>query len=315
MDLSIAFLTGLTSGGISCLALQGGLLTSISNKKKDVYIFLIAKLLSYTVLGFFLGLLGSGLKISPQIQGIIQILVGIFMILTALRLLNIHPLLRYFFLKPSKNAFRLIKKQSLPLILGALTILIPCGVTQGMMLLAVSGKNPLWGGLLMFFFTLGTLPVFLLIGLTAIEFLKKKIFVIIAALFIIIMGIISINSGLILRGSVHTLQNYWKELIGTTQEVKKAIFKSGFQEATIYVTNFGYKSETNTLRVGIPVRLTLISENTRNCTRSFSIPDLNYFKLLPVSGKETLEFTPDKLGILTFTCSMGMYTGSFNIVP
>lgn len=315
MDLSIAFLTGLTSGGISCLAVQGGLLTSISNKKKDVYLFLIAKLLAYTVLGFFLGLLGSSLKISPQVQGILQIFVGIFMILTALRLLNIHPFFRYIFFKPSKTVFRLLKKQSLPLILGALTVLIPCGVTQGMMLLAVSGKNPLWGALLMFFFTLGTLPVFFLIGLTAIKLLKKKVFTILASIFIIIMGIVSINSGLILRGSVHTLQNYWKVFIGTTQEAKNAIFKSGFQEATIYVTNFGYKSDINTLKIGVPVRLTLISENTRNCTRSFTIPSLNYFKLLPVNGKEILEFTPDKLGILTFTCSMGMYTGSFNIVP
>ncbi len=313
MDLSIAFLTGLTSGGISCLAVQGGLLTSISTKKKDVLVFLIAKLTGYTLLGFFLGLLGSTLKIPPSLQGMLQIFVGGFMILTALRLLNIHPFFRYFSLKPSKSVFKLIKSQSVPLILGGLTVLIPCGVTQGMMLLAVANKNPVWGASLMFFFTLGTLPVFFLTGLTAIELLKNRMFSIIAAFFIVIMGIISINSGQILRGSVHRLQNYWKVLIGTTGEVKSAIFKSGFQEVNVYVTNSGYKSDVNTLKIGVPVRLTLISDNTRNCTRSFSIPSLNYFKLLPVSGKEIIEFTPDKLGVFVYTCSMGMYTGSFNV--
>lgn len=303
MDLSIAFLTGLTSGGISCLTVQGGLLTSISTKKKDVLVFLIAKLISYTILGFFLGLLGSTLKISPQAQGMLQILVGFFMLATAARILNIHPFFRYFSFKPSKNAFKLLKNQSLPLVLGALTILIPCGVTQGMMLLAVAGKNPIWGTSLMFLFTLGTLPVFFLIGLTAIELLKKKVFSVIAALFIVIMGIISINSGLTLEGVS----------FGTIKNVKIAIFKSGFQEATIYVTNSGYKSDIDTLKFEVPVRLTLISDNTRNCTRSFSIPSLNYFKLLPVSGREIIEFTPDKLGVLVYTCSMGMYTGLFNV--
>jgi sulfite exporter TauE/SafE len=313
MDLSIAFLTGLTSGGISCFAVQGGLLTSISTKKKDVLFFLIAKLISYTLLGFFLGLLGSALNITPRIRGTLQILVGLFMLTTAARILNIHPFFKYFSLKPSKSVFKVLKNQTLPLILGALTILIPCGLTSGMMLLAVAGNNPVWGAGLMFFFTLGTLPVFFLIGLSTIEFLKKKVFSVIAAVFIISMGIISINGGQILRGSVHTIQNYWKALIGSTQEVKNAVFKSGFQEVTIYVTNTGYKSDINTLKIGVPVRLTLISDNTRNCTRSFSIPSLNYFKLLPVSGKEVVEFTPDKLGSLIYTCSMGMYTGLFNV--
>jgi len=305
MNLSIAFFTGLTSGGVSCLAGQGSLLTSISTKKKGVLIFLVAKLASYTTLGFFLGLIGSALKISPQIQGILQILVGIYLLLTSLRLLNIHPFFRYFTIQPSKGIFRILKKQSLPAVLGALTILIPCGVTQGMMLLAIASKNPAWGALTMFFFTLGTLPVFFLIGLTAVELLKKKLFSIIAAVFIAVMGIISINSGLALEGiSFRTFKN-----------VKNAVFKSGFQEATIYATNLGYKSDTNTLKLGIPVRLTLISDNTRNCTRSFSIPSLNYYKMLPVTGKEVIEFTPNNLGVLTYTCSMGMYTGSFNVIP
>lgn len=243
-----------------------------------------------------------------------QIFIGLFMILTALRFLNVHPFFRYFTLKPSKKVFKLLKSQTLPVILGTLTVLVPCGVTSGMMLLAIAGKDPVWGALTMFFFTLGTLPVFFLIGLSAMRLLKKRAFSIIAAFFIVIMGIISINSGQILRGSVHTVQNYRKVLIGTTREAKNAVFKSGFQEATIYVTNSGYKSDTNTFKVGVPVKLTLISDNTRNCTRSFSIPSLNYFKLLPVSGKEVVEFTPNELGTFVYTCSMGMYTGSFNVI-
>ena len=69
----LAFLTGLTSGGISCLAVQGGFLTSaITNKAngeikdwKIVLSFLLAKLLIYTLLGIVLGIVGSAFRISP----------------------------------------------------------------------------------------------------------------------------------------------------------------------------------------------------------------------------------------------------------
>jgi len=55
-------------------------------------------------------------------------------------------------------------------------------------------------------FTLGTSPVFFAIGLAASEALKHKAFAVIAAGFIFVIGILSLNSGQILRGSAHTLQ-------------------------------------------------------------------------------------------------------------
>lgn len=84
MDINIwtVFLTGLLTGGLTCLAVQGGLLaTSIAQRSqfakdsKDkekklkqklqsgnalpILSFLIAKLAAYTILGFFLGWIGS----------------------------------------------------------------------------------------------------------------------------------------------------------------------------------------------------------------------------------------------------------------
>ena len=101
MDASIvtAFLTGLTAGGLSCMAVQGGLVTSslagqieseISSPKRGnksaktdraplrlarpIVLFLAAKLLAYTALGFVLGSIGSALSLTPTLRGILQIL-------------------------------------------------------------------------------------------------------------------------------------------------------------------------------------------------------------------------------------------------
>jgi len=327
----LAFITGLTSGGISCFAVQGGLLTSAiasneeievsrSLKAKALIIFLGSKLVAYAILGFILGLLGSSLNISPRIQGYMLIFVGIYMLLTAARLLNIHPIFRYFEITPPKFILRMMRNQAqaksyfTPMILGTLTVLIPCGVTQAMMLLAIASSSALTGAGILFFFVLGTTPVFFAIGYAAAELMKKKVFNIIAALTIAVIGIASINSGQILRGSVHTLQNYWAVIVGNDATGETAQVKNGFQEAVIEVKSNGYKSDTRNLKLGVPVRLTLNSHGVQSCAKSFVIPSLSLFKILPEDGSETLEFTPTKTGLLTYACGMGMYTGSFNVV-
>lgn len=326
----IAFITGLTTGGLSCLAVQGGLLTSalaekdVKNakylKQKSIVLFLTAKLLAYTLLGVVLGGLGSFVVISPKFQGILQIFVGIYMLLTAARLMDLHPIFRYFVVQPPKALLRMIRKSSqvksffTPALLGFLTVLIPCGVTQAMMLLAIASGSAFWGAGIMFFFVLGTSPVFFFIGLAAVELLKNKSFAVIAAIFITVIGVLSINSGQILRGSVHTLQNYWFAATGEPVLASPISIVDGKQEATINVTSGGYETKVKTLKLGVPVKLTLKTTGVMSCARAFVIPSLNYSKILPVTGDTVVEFTPTVPGQLTFTCSMGMYSGSFNVV-
>jgi len=188
----LAFITGLTTGGLSCFAVQGGLLTSaiVGRKEKGILMFLVAKLIAYSILGFILGFLGSEIRISTNFQGTLQLFVGIYMLATALRLLDIHPIFRYLVIQPPKAFFKLIRKSSetksffTPAILGFLTVLIPCGITQAMMILAIGTGSPLWAAGIMFFFVLGTSPVFFLIGLAAVELLKNKLFSYVAAIFI-----------------------------------------------------------------------------------------------------------------------------------
>jgi len=333
----LAFITGLTTGGLSCFAVQGGLLTSALAsegtgnlpaqagkkyvKEKSILMFLLTKLIAYSLLGFVLGFLGSEINISPRLQAVLQLLVGIYMLATAARLLDIHPIFRYLVIQPPKAFLKLLKERSqiksffTPAVLGFLTVLIPCGITQAMMILAIGTGSPLWAAGIMFFFVLGTSPVFFLIGLAAVELLKNKMFSVVAAIFIAIMGILAINSGQILRGSPHTIQNYWKVFVGETKiSGGSAGIKNGVQQVTVNVYSNGYKSDIDTLKVNIPVKLTLITKGVRSCARAFAIPEFDIFKMLPADGAETIEFTPTNIGILTYTCSMGMYTGSFKVI-
>src|SRR5687767_15113673 len=124
-SLVVVFLTGLTAGGLSCLAVQGGLLASSvahqavqyaypapyqprSNSKGEgrhdlawpILLFLSAKLVAYTLLGFLLGWMGAAFQLTSATQAVVQIVVGIFMLGTALRMLDVHPIFRYFVIEP-----------------------------------------------------------------------------------------------------------------------------------------------------------------------------------------------------------------------
>jgi sulfite exporter TauE/SafE len=326
----LAFITGLTSGGISCIAVQGGLLTSAisstentKNNNKLVFTFLLSKIIAYSLLGFILGFIGSVLVISPKIAALFQLFIGLFLLATAGRILDIHPIFRYFVIQPPKFIYKLAKNQSknsnlfAPIVLGVLTILMPCGVTQAIMIVALGTANPVQSALIMFAFVLGTSPVFFVLGISISKLIKHKVFNYISAGIILIFAIISLNSAMGLLGSSHTLQNYWKVITGNTYSgvAKSASITSGYQEATIYVKSNGYTSDVSNLKLGVPVKLKVVTNNVYSCSRAFTIPAFNISKILPATGEEIIEFTPNKLGRLAYSCSMGMYTGSFNVIP
>jgi uncharacterized protein len=75
----------------------------------------------------------------------------------------------------------------------------------------------------------------------------------------------------------------------------------------------GYSPNKFTVKVGRPVKWIITSENPFSCASSISMPQFNIAKKL-VRGENIIEFTPMEIGTVKFTCSMGMYSGTFNVV-
>lgn len=335
----LAFLTGLTTGGISCLAVQGGLLaSSVDQTEKNVEtdkhlwfsttIFLLSKLIAYTALGFLLGSIGATLTLSPKMLGMVQIAAGLFMLATAARFANIHPVFRYFVFQPPRFVYKLLKRTSrdsswiAPASLGFLTVLMPCGVTQATMAVAVASGNSWLGALIMFAFVLGTSPLFFVLGVTIHELMERRIYSYVAASVVMIFGVLSVNGGIALQGSFYTIQNIWRAAVTPTDQLAylssgdvAGVSIDGVQNVRIAVENNGYTASSSTLKAGVPVRLILTTDNTRGCTRAFAIPQYGISKALPETGEETIEFTPTQIGRLAYACGMGMFTGQFNVIP
>ncbi len=343
MDLWLIFLTGLTVGGLTCLTVQGGLLastvvTQVKNQKKPVVnfsfhafpvlSFLAAKLIGYTILGFLLGALGQTLAISPNIQIIMQIIAGLYMLAVALNLLNLHPIFGLTMFSPPRAFSQLVAEENqsksifAPAILGLLTVFIPCGTTLAIEALAISSSNPIVGALMMAVFVLGTIPLFFSIGYltSALGVTFRRYFLKLSAFIVIYLAIISINGALVAAGSSVTLQKIYEALpfeidLGGRQSVYAVPANNGVQTVTINVGSSGYSPDYLQVKKGQPVHLTVVTNGNINCASSnFKIPELNISQNLSLNGTKEINFTPTTIGKLTFTCPLGLYTGTIEVI-
>jgi uncharacterized protein len=297
----------------------------------------------------------------------------------------VHPIFRYFNIEPPKFITRYIRRKSkngsqvvTPLFMGALTVLIPCGITQVMMASAIATANPLAGAALMFSFILGTSPIFFVVAYfaTRIGERMEKYFMKSVAVVVLILGLIGINSGLNLLGSPLSFNNIFSLITGNTsvqassptssnlegsvvtgnnsgnckmnvsqnsatpQVVcgltadgtgysSRPILPGGIiateqpsvpqnaapapveaQELIINVENYGYSPEISHAKAGVPIKLTLVSNNVHSCALAFVIPTLNEQTLLRPTGTYSIDIPAQTVDArLRFSCSMGMYTG------
>jgi len=347
MNLLLIFLTGLTTGGLSCLAVQGGLLASVIAGQKEnelkegldkkklapgsfdaldwmpVVMFLVAKLFVHIIFGFLLGALGSVISLSLPVLIAFQIFAALFMFATAMNLLNVHPIFRYVLIQPPSFLRKYIKNSTrnqalfAPFLLGSLTVFMPCGITQAMEILAVSSGNPIYGALIMGAFVLGTFPLFSIIGIATAKLSEvwRQWFLNIAAYALILMSLYSFNGVLQVINSPVTFQKIFSALkTSNNTPVKTTADIEGTQKVKIDVTNSGYSPDKIQVKSGIPVELTISTNNVYSCASSFVFRSFGISVQLQPTDSKTFTFTPTKKGKYTFSCSMGMYIGEMEVI-
>jgi sulfite exporter TauE/SafE len=352
MNLWSVFATGLLAGGASCAVVQGGLLAGAVARRHDarpapergrlddavpVSGFLAGKLVSHTLAGALLGLVGDAAQLGFRTRAAMQIAAGVLMILMAAHLLGVRAL-RKLVPTPPPAVTRFIRRSArseavvTPAILGFLTILIPCGVTLSVMLLAIASGSPLTGALGMALFVLGTSPLFAALGygLRRSADLLRGYIGKAAAVAVIVAGVLSINSGLVLNGSSFTLERAWDRVLGRddmglTMDMADTgmpmadnsavtIDGAGVQHIVIEVRPTSYSPSRVQARGGLPTKLTLRTKGNRDCTRGFVIPAMNLERSLPETGDTVIDLGKPAPGRIDYVCSVGMYRGVIEVL-
>lgn len=330
-NLWIIFTTGLLAGGLTCMAVQGGLLATALTREEEehprgsrvagVAAFLVAKLISHALLGALLGWAGSLISITPRMQAIGIGLVSLFMIGTALSFLDIHPIFRYFVIQPPRFLTRYIRGAAksgsvfAPAVIGFFSLFIPCGTTQAMMALAAATGNPWWGMAVLSAFVIGTAPIFFFLGISidVIKATLKEKFGMLAATLVMILAIVNLNAALTLYGSPVTIVSAAQSFFCTMTFCPSE--ETSQNPTTTPAITFwlnGYRVDNPVIPKGEEVTVTLSNSAGEGCIQAFTIPAMGIQEIVRVGEKKRVTFTaPDRPGELAFSCSMGMYGGRF----
>ena len=215
MGFGMLFVIGLMTS-VHCIAMCGGINVSqcLSENKKfsGLYpvMYNLGRVVSYTVIGFVLGfagmLFGTGenLVVSSIIQGLIKSFAGIYMVIMGVNMLGFVPQIKRltFHLPNFIGKFRV--KNSQPFVVGLLNGFMPCGPLQSIQLVALATGNPFTGGLSMFAFSLGTVPLMLglgsLVSVLGKRFTEKMMTG--GAVLVTVMGLAMVSQGASLTGMI-----------------------------------------------------------------------------------------------------------------
>jgi sulfite exporter TauE/SafE len=341
-NLLLVLLTGLTVGGVSCLAIQAGLLATAVARRDDggvgereaqlrkqaalegnaapIVWFLGAKLLTYSALGALLGFFGSLLDPSPTLRGWVQAATALFMVATALQLLRVHPVFRYVVIQPPRFVTKRIRREAksqtafAPAVLGAMTIFLPCGVTQAMEVLAINAGSPWLGAGIMFAFILGTTPLFFLLGYTATRLGggTQRRFMQAAGALILVFGLVTFNAAMNLLDKPISYQALQDRFTTQGPAVAAVAAAGGVQEVRIHAGAYGYSPARVTIESGKAARVVFVTDPDAGCTRAVLL--LGKMSILPATGNTVVSIAPQKPGLIRYVCGMGMYRGSISVV-
>lgn len=226
MGYGMLFVTGLVTS-VHCIAMCGGInlsqcLPQTAQRREEkgskfttflpALSYNLGRVLSYTMVGFVLGLMGflagGGTEVGLPIllQGVVKMAAGFLMVVMGMNMLNLFPWLRRFAIRMPKWLIKKIgrrkAKSSRPFGVGILNGFMPCGPLQSMWMVALVSGNPFAGALSMFLFSLGTVPLMMGLG-SMVSVLGKRFtdkVMTVGAILVITLGLAMMSQGGSLSG-------------------------------------------------------------------------------------------------------------------
>ena len=329
LGYGMLFVVGMLTS-VHCVAMCGGIALSQSvgagiagtegNRKKLMpgLLYNGGRVVSYTIVGGIVGALGAAFSFSPVLKGIIAAAAGLFMILLGLKmfgLLSGLPRMSRIIPAPLGRAvgrFSSALGKRGPFAVGILNGLMPCGPLQTMQLYALGTGGFIAGALSMFIFSVGTVPLMLAFSLAA-AFIPKKLvpaMVKASAVLVMFLGLMTLGRAAALSG----IAIPETPSLGTAGGFAKATVLGGAQTVLTDFGSSGYYLPF-AVQAGIPVKWTIrvAAEGLNGCNNPITIPSYGIRKTL-APGDNLIEFTPNKEGVIAYTCWMGMISSRITVV-
>ncbi|OGF30895.1 hypothetical protein A2533_03070 [Candidatus Falkowbacteria bacterium RIFOXYD2_FULL_35_9] len=322
IGMGMALLIGVIASMSTCLAIVGAVVMSFGAKYetnetsfyqrnlKPHLLFHFGRLLTFFILGGILGIVGSWVSLSTNFMVIFTVFIAVILVWLGLNILGIVPSLTTIFHLPKSsfktwNQLKNSEHPWAPMILGGITFVLPCGFTQSMQLFAISSGSFWIGGVTMFLFALGTMPVLLGLGVATTRFKNMKFQVLekVIGMVVILFAIYTLSTGLAVAGI-----NF--NLFDSKTEGQVQISNSDVQRIKMEIDFNGFSPNVFRIKKDVPVEWVINAKRLSGCTSEIIIPSMNFRKKLE-AGENLIKFTATKAGTVNFSCWMGMVRGKF----
>lgn len=296
LSIGLVVAYGLVSS-LHCVSMCGGLALSASlNQKNTKYMNSIlqyqsGRLISYTVSGLLLGLLGSVFQLSNEVKNILLLAAGIWLILLSLQMAQVIQLPDF------KWNVRTKSRQSF--VIGLLNGLMPCGALQTMQIVALSTGNALTGALMMFIFGLVTSPALMgmqWLGLR-LSNVKAKTVKLVSSMIVLLLGLQMIVQSPIIQNTVDSI----------FRDVKQAPIVDGVQYVKLSIVEGRYVLDYNTVKEDVPVELSFDHTQFLGCANPIILSFLDNQVVDVLQDPKPVRFIPNQ-DELRIHCWMDMDT-------
>jgi len=223
--LAAAFLVGFL-GSMHCVGMCGGLVTTLTMSRPKIWwsglmSYQLGRILTYTFLGLLAGMIGMVItQVSwfADMQRILTMLAGVLMIVFGLNLAGWLPdpfvkimasLTKVMGLTHWVHTATTSRMPMSWLMVGLFNGLLPCGLVYAGLALSLTTQNIALSAGMMFAFGLGTVPamMFVPIVLKSASPKTRSLVLKIAAILLIIMGMITMVRGSSLMHHMHDMKN------------------------------------------------------------------------------------------------------------
>lgn len=315
LSVVMLFIVGVTTS-FHCVSMCGGIALSQvigdnNNVKRNIS-YNLGRVISYTLLGGIVGLIGSGITLNNGFFSVVPIILGLFMVIMGLNNAGLISFAGFGFMekinvKLSKLRNKLGDDKG-PFVLGLVNGLMPCGPLQLMQIYALSTGSFVDGAIAMFAFSLGTVPLMLGLGMfiTKLSISSKKLVFRMGGYLVILLGVSMMLNGLSTFG-INT--SFGK----VNNDYAQVVIEDGYQVVNTTVKSRGYGDIV--VQKDMPVRLIFNVEpgTLTSCNYAINIPKYNIGGQLQ-EGKNIVEFYPDEAGTFTYSCWMGMIRNTITVV-
>ncbi len=328
-SLAILFAIGLVTG-LHCIAMCGGFVLSYSVKQKsgDMMPHLqygAGKLVSYTGIGAFFGFVGSFIAFTVEMRIAVAMLAGLFLVIYGLGMLNVLPkfLTSRLSMPGPLSKFREDLAAKGPFATGIATgFFVACGPLQAMYVLAAGSGSAVFGGLALFFFGLGTLPVML--GFSYVSSMISQVMARritrYSGVLVVLLGLVMLNNAMVLSGVqlvpsgalIAGAQKQGSQLSSGSTPFGGASLEgnNSYQVIRMNVTRFGFEPDTFVLKKGVPVKWVVNGLEITGCNNEIIVREYG-LDIKVKKGEQTIEFTPTQAKTVSWSCWMGMIPGKF----